>query len=1128
MMSETIRNSTHYKTRGEGMSQGRTTTSPVRAWLVEFLFVREIFGNPTGLPLFRYQVGSGEYRELEEVLRCHRAHAFHPTYGLSWAAGFCLFVAESFRREYDARDGGWSWGRFENKLSCSFTPQQHGELVRQGLSQYWKRPIRQYHGGRDNLLGSLFIEGGLPWPLVQSDSHGFGKVVRRGLKYFYRTENGHRTTTDLLADFEQDLPQTFRTLETRQLLAGIVEQLMSLATRYPLKGKTDPVLILDQQNPGWRKDFPLPLDEDNARRLISEWLRDAKQHHVAREAQRAGTGVFGCNHRLLELSDGWCIRSEVAIPREAQLPIDTHPLNTTRFELAIFEADRLLATAGTAYGQREDGESGLRVRFLRNQVSLNRRQLGDELTLQMLANGSVAHVVRFEGAALDVRELPLVFECRGDEWWFVASASCSTASERVRVRIPKRFSYTGSGPVNVCHETDDALWLETSDELRLLSEVGDQYTVTARCPEGRRGVFHLKGHLTSYESTPQMVYAGWPRLAPLSDEELPSSIQQYANRRLVISANVAQHLGGIRYIAKNAIGDVLLQRRFGVVPSGFAIHAFPASSSKAARLVVKNARRLQLQVVDSAIRSSVEVGDQDTSISLEPLGDDPPSYLTLEVCGNSGVDSIRFRLPFPYHGARLIGPDGKTTSRRDFTLAELLGLRVALSTSATNGAEFCLQLELNGRDGRCTRHYFIKAGNTPVLLSLFSYQADMLQMLGAVNDQDAFLRVAVETDKPLLNFRVRRYNGALRWEDQSVFAITGPSGTSSVTGASVDAMLLADPKQAPRRISEITSEGVGTGRFRMPASMLSDGPWLIYPATESSTQFRPALHAPDVAASIPDQIRSLHTAARVFHPVSQPDVINEQIVEMASDLDHSGWQYLADLKQHFRHLPLSVFEAWLALSRNQNALAIAVFRLELDEPFCQRIQDELAVIWECVPLPGWASAYAHFREWLVRQGVPAVLLESVLRNRQAMLPAVVSGFREVGNYLETGNANNLRRLPVETILPGWYQQLRRTHEANNRWPTDLGFLLKEWTRRQALPKVVTNLSAVDFSDAVTFLPIFMAFVTAGLTTVDELKANRSPSYVRFAIKMVSDFDKDGWYTPVHSMLVSYLLAEAKT
>ncbi|WP_341313759.1 STY4851/ECs_5259 family protein [Paraburkholderia sp. IMGN_8] len=1110
------------------MSQVPKPVSPVRAWITEFLFIRDIIREPPGWPLYRYQVTPGEYLELEQVLRKHRTHAVHPTYGLSWAAAFCLFVAENFRREYDAKDGGWAWARFESRLDCRFTPQQHGELVRQGLSQYWKRPIRQYQDGRDNLLGSVFIEGGLPWPLVQGESHGFGRVVRKGLKYFYRTEGGRRTTADLLADFEQELPQTFRTLETRQLLAGIVEQLMSLATRYELRGKADPAQYLDEANPRWWRDFPLPLDEGNARRLISEWLRDASRRRAEREAERAEVGTFSCAHRLVEQPQGWHIRSEVTIPREAQLPVDPLVADTTRFELAFFEGDRFLARAGTAYGQQSDDQSALSVRFLRTQLSLDRSQLRDELTLRLLANGRLAYTIRFEQGALDEQELPLVFECRDDEWWFIASASCSTTSGRVRVHIPARFSYSCDGAVGVREGTDNTLWLEATDDLRLTSDSGDRYTITLKSSREQKGQLALKGNVAHYESVPQVVYLGWPRLdASIDAEESSAHVQEFANRRPVTRTNGGEHFGSVRYLAKNSLGEIVLQRRFGVVPAGFAIHALPASTSKPARLVVKNARPLDLRVIDGAIKSQVEVGDQGTTIALEPLGDAPPSFLTLEARPKSGTDPIQFRLAYPYQGARLLGPDGATTSRRDFTLAELLGLRVALSTSASNGTEFCLRIELASREGRCARHYSVRAGNTPVLLSLFSYQADMLQMLGAVNDQDAYLRVTVETNQPLVRFEVRRYNGAVRWEDKETFGLTNPSGGTLQTEVAVEAMLLTDPKQACVEIPEMTSEGAGTGRFRTPPPMRRDGPWLIYPATDSSTQFRPVLYVPEQSAStgVPAEIRSLHTAARVFHPVSQPDVIKRQIADMATDLDHSGWQYLADLRQHYRHLPLSVFEAWLALSRNPSALAIAVFRLEFDEAFCERIRDELAVIWECIPLPGWATAYVQFREWLMRQGVPEVLLDSVLKNRRAMLPAVVSGFKEVGNYLETADPTSLPKLPIEAILPDWYQQLRRTHEGNNHWPTDLGFPLKEWIRRQPLPKQITNLSMVEFTDAVTFLPIFMAYVTAGIAHIEELKESRS--YVKFAIKMVSDFDRSSWYTPVHGMMVSYLLASAR-
>ncbi|SEJ91014.1 STY4851/ECs_5259 family protein [Paraburkholderia diazotrophica] len=1112
------------------------TVSPLRVWLTEFLLIRRIYREPAGVALYRYQVTPNEFRELAELLCEHRAHAFHPTYGASWAAAFCLFVAESFRRQYDTRDGGWSWAPFEKALDCRFTPQQHGELVRVGLAQYWKRPIRQYQGGRDNLLGSLFTEGGLPWPLVQSDTHGFGRVVRKGLKYFYRTEAGLRTAADLLTEFEHELPQTFRTLETRQLLAGIVEQLMSLATRYELRGKDDPAQYLDTVEPNWRHEFPLPLDEVNARGLINDWLRDASRRREERESQRASAGTFACGHRLIEGPHGWRIRSEVTVPRLADLSIDASIVNYGRFELAFFEGDRLLARAGAAYGQKREDSTEVSVRFLKTQFSLDRAQLKDELTLRLLSNGSVACIVPFDQGSLDAQELPLVFENKGDEWWFIASASCSSDASTVRVLLPKGLSYTCDGPVSLKEEADGVRWIEAGDSLKLISEEGDRYAVTLKSGSQLPCRLTLKGVLMHYDSVPQVVYQGWPRLdVSVEGSEARASVpapNEFADRQRVTRANSDEQLGAIHYSAREASGDVLLQRRFGVVPPGFAIQAFPGSGGKPARLVVKQSRQLELQAVDHTIRGRLEARGRDTVIWLESLTDPVPSFLTLEVRGRSGcaLAPIRFRVAYPYEGARLIGVDGATLSTRDFTLSDLLGLRVALSTSLPGGTRFCLRLELVSGEARCTRHYYLGVSNNAVLLSLFSYQTDMMQMFGAVDDQDAFLRVSVETDRPLLRFQVRRYNGAAKREDAATFWMTSPSGGALQTEIAVEAMLLTDPRQASVDIPELTTQGVGTGRFRTPLSMHADGPWLIYPASSSPTQFRPFLHLGERSASIDaaSEIHSLHAAARAYHPVTQPHVIAQQITHMAFDLDHSGWQYLADLKQHYHHLPLSVFEAWLALSRNPAALAIAVFRLEMDESFCARIRDELAVIWECIPLPQWAVTYGQFGTWLNSQGLPPALSASVLQNRRLMLPHVLESFDEgeMGRYLETSDAAALRRYPIEIILPCWYQQLRRTHESNDHWPTELGHLLREWLARQKLPPPVLTLSTTEFTDAVTILPIFMAYVTAGLETIDELKGNRSN--VKFAIKMVSDFDRCSWYAPAHGLMVSYLLATGKT
>jgi hypothetical protein len=231
---------------------------------------------------------------------------------------------------------------------------------------------------------------------------------------------------------------------------------------------------------------------------------------------------------------------------------------------------------------------------------------------------------------------------------------------------------------------------------------------------------------------------------------------------------------------------------------------------------------------------------------------------------------------------------------------------------------------------------------------------------------------------------------------------------------------------------------------------------------------------------------------------------------------------LADLKQNFSHLPLSTFESWLSLSRNPEALATAVFRLEIDEAFCGRIRDELAVVWECIPLPLWANIYARFHIWLMDMGLPEVLQQSILSNRKMVLPAVVSGFEFIDSYLESADSHKLKSIGPEHVLPIWYQELRRRHESNRNWPTDLGVELSVWVHKQSLPNSIKKLSSADFTDAVTYLPIFIAYVTAGKARLEELPVDQV--LLKFVIKMLSDFDRNGWYTSVHTLLVSYLLA----
>ncbi len=440
-----------------------------------------------------------------------------------------------------------------------------------------------------------------------------------------------------------------------------------------------------------------------------------------------------------------------------------------------------------------------------------------------------------------------------------------------------------------------------------------------------------------------------------------------------------------------------------------------------------------------------------------------------------GLPTLQLHLPYPYQGARLLDQCGNPSRARELLLVDLMGYRISLTSGLTQGQTFHMQLELVSAEQphpHPQRTYSIRVGSAPVMLNLFSYLADMQNMLGAVDEQDAYIRLSVEAEQPLLKFDIRRYGGQLDWEGRYVFHIGGVSNKAVLDGVKAEAMLLSDPKRTPLQLIEKTSESVGTGSFEIPQAMQSRGPWLIYPADDSDIRFRPALYLmPENSLDTSAEVISLHRAAELFHPWRNPYVIDHQVAAMADDFNHSGWQYLADLKQNYHHLPLSSFETWKALSRNQEALSFAVFRLEMDESFCVRIRDELAVIWETIPLPLWVRAHRLFQDAMRLTGLPEVLVNNLVSNRASVLRFIVSGFEYLGDYLSTGSRSSLIKLPPENVLPIWYQDLRRFHEANRNWPTLLGRELSNWIEGQQLPSLVKALSLADFTDAVTYLPV---------------------------------------------------------
>lgn len=1098
-----------------------------RKWLSTFRLMNlELRLKLDGRPLYCYQVTYSEFQDLERMLQTNRLQVFHGDLVEDWSACFCLYVAEVFRREYDANEGGWSWELVWSRLGYNFPTQQYQQIVEVGMLK-WRRPIRKTQHGR-SFLGSLFAEGGLPWRLVQSEIHGFGVLVRRGLNNYYLASATGKSLTELISEVDYRLPQTFRNTETYLLLAGVVKQLIILVETYPLQNQENPALFLDKANPTWRSDFPLPLDETNARSLINDWLKRADEQHKKHIVEKQEIKDVYCSHAINERSQDWTIVSTVYLPKSIPIPlVNIEKLTSTRFEMAFYEGDKLIKKAGVVYGEIHNGQIILHLTTAK--VDIIRRDLNEVIKLRFLENGYFYHTLLVEQSSLNQHESPLVFELQGDTWVFVQQASCRVKGELARVSMPPTCQLINSVERVIHTQANGIRWVEIADSISILDGI-ERYSVKLR-QSCLQTTLRLEGAQCLYETIPSVVYHGIPNLVQPNDVgSVPENLSIDING---VSINKHTQLpqsttGSAYYRVRNQLGETVYKRYFGILPKGFSIRSFPATERQTARIVITQAAGLPITISEASIKYEKVESNQSVELLLSPKNiNEIPLSLTL--CVGTPNSDVKIILPYPHEGVCLIDQYQQRVTKRDLSPDELLGLQLVLTSAKAHQQGTTINFSLIRQSGQpLKRSYRVPNYETSVQISLFSYQDDILQMLSAIDDPDAYIRVTIEQDRLLLQFNIRRYQVVLAEKDRFTWVIQPINTVPDDQSITLFAMRLANPQQHALLIHQKLSQGVGVGEYEIPAELEREGPWLVYSSADSQLKCRPYLHvSQNDKQTISDSIdvKSLHQAAAKFHPVLQPQVIHDQIKELAEDLNHSGWEYLTDLKKNYSHLPLSTFEAWRSLAREPKALALALFRLELDTIFCERIQNELAVLWETIPISLWLKSYITFTAWLVEKGLPQTLIDDVLNYKKSSLQKVVSGFDYLNGYIQNQNVTVLQAAPIRQVLPCWYQELRRQHMQDSQWPTDLGIPLKSWINQQSLPIEIKELSKITYTDAVTYLPIFMAYVSVGFATLQDLKIPLPT--LKFYIKLITDFDRAVWYTPVHSMMVCYLLATPK-
>lgn len=1097
---------------GLDVNVSKKAQSETKLWLIQFL----IFRRPPradGRPLYAYRVSESEYLELQEALRNQPFGWQQPIHRLHWAACYAIYVSESYRRNYD-RESGWTWAAFEAPLGLTISIGERSELVREGLT-YWQRPIRRFAGGHNDYLGSLFAEGGLPWSLLRS-GHVFGRAVRSAVRHFEDDRESGRAPTWRIAEAMPGFPQSFRTEEVCLLLAGIVSQINAIVARCRLQAGDDPIAVLDRDLPTWRDDFPIPLDDANAHQLVSDWLDEAKRAQEDWKL-RLLDRPSSCSHRLASsTADVSYLVAVVDIQREIRFAKPPFGLSSTRLELACYEGSRLVQRVGVVYAELEDG--AIRIKAPKARIEFRRGDLQVPLSLKVLSSGATIHTMEIPGTCIDAEASPCVFESREDAWWFLSTASCTTQATVIRVRMPHGWE-VASGSGEAVDSKDDACWFEARTALTLAS--GEE-KVSIDFSGANFAAYRLSGPMHLANARPSATFLGWPRLVCERAEGEQPQVLHVVNGRQRLSLSGGGDFGSIKYQARTSTGLTLFRSRFGLLPPDFRVRTIAAHAGKPARLTVVTKEALLLTASLGASKSVSWDHVGESSQDLLEAADLGHSQITLSVRSRSNPEPLTLRLPFPFLGAQLSNAAGERVAATNVTLEDLPGMEAVLFAGPGGAKTFHVVLQLvSGKRGTAQQSSSIRVGEEPVAVRLNSFAEDIALLLGVAPDQDAHVRMSfLSQGTEHLAIRVGRYNRVAALEDEgSRVTITAMGSSTPLEGGAVVAMCIPKPAAAPISLNEDCIHGVGLGRFRVPELLQSDGPWILCAPANGSTGFRPMFVRGTHRASSEAAGDTFADAVRQYHPQTRPDRINEQVAEMTCDPDHPGWDYLRGLRDGWSHLPLSVFEAWKAVAGNPRALVQAVLRLEMSAESCQRVESELAVIWEAVPLQAWRDALEVHGRWLANRGLPESLLEQMHHSGVRRFRQLWPGFEHMTDFLQ---GMPLRTFPLDQTMSVWHKALCLQQAQNDHWPTQCGKELRTWALQQPLPDLLKSLPGHSFMNAVTYLPMFLGSVSAGKSPLG--LPGVSEPILKHAVRHVANFDRH-WFAPAHAFMTSLFSTE---
>jgi len=1108
-------------------------------WLTRFLFAHTRQTIPDGRPLYAYKMRDDTYADLR--IHFHQIILWDSQGRLAkrFAPLFCLYAAETFRREH--AEGSWTWETIFKPLKMETPSQlQITDWVEKGL-KWWRRPLLRGKNQR-LLLMTIACEGGLPLRLLQQENAHLTQFFRLLLESYYRAGQGGEQTAEAIARQQAHrLPRSLQQDPVFHLAATLIAKIGELQAC--IGEAVDPIAALDEKTPNWRRDLPLRLDDQVAETLLTGLVR--RSGELVREA----AGRPRWRGRLRETSKGWQIEKHLELPDwaiNAQIagwigsPVTDHPPPRWRLLLHTSASAETVAwltlaqgTGPTARYHREwlhrGGVTLVGVKARQpHRLSLHDGQSEYALTVQ---NGE------------SWGDSPWVFVERGTsgerEW--LTEGSARTRSERAWVLAGREFTPQGVNGacdfVGIVPELDRMAY-RVSGEVELLTPQQDRYRIVCRAENESQENFVVVGDVVPQLTQGRLLYRGFPQI---------QTIEPDGRRKLATGRIQWRFLGDAapwreRYEAAqgriwlrlvDANGAERCRRQVDVAPPHFHIEIDIGAGLQAGVVRLTGLAGARVEPgPDSPAGVSITSTDDQARIVCRSLSGALPPPLTL-LLQWPGSERITLTLPYPQRGAVFRLAERSLVNDDWVPLDRFGGLQLLIQDPAS-GRHFRLEGELiaYGEIGRRFHERLPPLEQGRLEASLFLWQDRIASLLASSRNLEAQVRLTIETTQGerLASLRVTRFDVVLE-PDRDAGRVRIPQdslaclGTGWETRVRLEMIRLWAPAELPVVLHAIPDQPAG---WEIPAD-LEPGPWWIVGRDGDWTRFRPLLWgiATDDATA-PDADDSLAGAIRETDPEQRALRLNTRLAELGQTPDHPDWPLLFNYLQLAQEFPPSALDVLQRLPAHPRALMLALMKAD-DETFepIWALSRQMPFLWMLLFIHDWREAAAAYfgglQSALAEIDEGGEIVFGLFQRFGERAAARRIYWRSLCDWLQerlfpdrplpNGELNIARRCPafLEQQIEPLEQALQGRHDAEERWPE--GY------------EIIGYLSAIDPKHRYLHLNSIYRAVRCSPFVAAHLSLNRvAPTEsLIYELRLLRTFDRE-WFDHVYAIALTLGLA----